>query len=56
MTTLKTITVEFSKDTYTLEVCEFSVGGVCYSMYINGNFDKNYRRLDKETKKFFGLI
>jgi len=55
MKNVKTIIKEFSKDVYKLEISEFSVGGFLYSIYINDVFDKNYRRLDRETKEFFNI-
>jgi len=52
MKTLKTLTVEFSKDVYKMEVVQ---GTYClfYSIYINGKFEKTYKRLPKELREFF---
>ena len=47
MKILKTITVNFSKDTYTLEVTEGTFGQKIYSLFINGVYNKNYMRLLK---------
>lgn len=55
MTTIKTIEIEFSKDIYTLEVKEGTFGTKFYSLFINGMFQKNYRRLSKDLKEFFKL-
>lgn len=56
MTTVKTITVEFSKDTYTLEIYNYDhTGGVCYGIYINGKWSKLYSRLPKDLKEMFGI-
>lgn len=53
MTTLQEITVEFSKDTYKLEIKEGSFGKKYYSIWINGRFDRTYQRLSKDLKEFF---
>lgn len=53
MKTIEKITVNFSKDTYTLEVTEGSVGQKIYSIFINGEYNKNYLRLPKDLKEFF---
>jgi len=55
MTTLKTITIEFSKDLYEMEVCQASSGKLFYYISINGTFSKGYQRLSKELRKFFKL-
>ncbi len=53
MKILKTITVNFSKDTYTLEVTEGTFGQKIYSLFINGVYNKNYMRLPKDLREFF---
>ena len=50
-----TITVNFSKDTYTLEVTEGTFGQKIYSLFINGVYNKNYMRLPKDLREFFSL-
>jgi hypothetical protein len=53
MTTIKTIEVNFSRDTYTLEIKEGQFGSKIYSTYINGVYDRNYIRLPKDLREFF---
>jgi hypothetical protein len=55
MTTIKTIKIQFSKDIYILEVKEGTFGNKFYSLFINGMFQKNYKRLSKDLKDFFKL-
>jgi hypothetical protein len=55
MKTLKTITKEYSKDVYVLEVLEGSFGAKHYSLYINDIFQKTYMRLPKDLRQFFNL-
>jgi hypothetical protein len=53
MTTIKTIEVNFSRDTYKLEIKEGQFGSKIYSTYINGVYDRNYVRLPKDLREFF---
>lgn len=53
MKILKTITVNFSKDTYTLEVKEGTFGNKIYSLFINDVYNRNYKRLPKDLREFF---
>ena len=53
MTTVNTIEVEFSRDTYKLEVLEGEFGTKFYHLFINGDFDKSYKRLPSDLKDFF---
>ena len=55
MKTIKTITVEFSKDIYEMEVCEASFGSLFYYISVNGTFNKSYKRLPKDLREFFNL-
>lgn len=53
MKVLKTITVNFSKDKYTLEIIEGTFGQKIYSLFINDVYNKNYMRLPKDLREFF---
>ena len=55
MTILETITIKFSKDTYTMEISEGSLGTKYYGVFINGIFQKSYQRIPKDLSKFFNL-
>lgn len=55
MELINTIKVEFSKDLYKLEILQGDFGSTFYYIYINGKFEKNYKRLPKDLKSFFGL-
>ena len=55
MKTVNTIEVEFSKDTYKLEVLEGEFGTKFYHLFINGDFDKSYKRLPSDLRDFFKL-
>jgi len=55
MKLINTIEVEFSKDIYNLQVLEGEFGTKFYYLFINGNFDKSYKRLPSDLRSFFGL-
>ena len=55
MKAIKTIEVEFSKDTYKLEVLEAEFGTKFYHLFTNGNFDRSYKRLPADLRDFFKL-
>lgn len=52
---INTIELEFSKDLYKLEVYKEEYGTKFYYIYINGTFNKNYKKLPKDLKQFFNL-
>jgi len=53
MKLINTIEIEFSKDLYKLEVLEGEYGTKFYYIYINGVYDKKYKRLPKDLREFF---
>lgn len=55
MKTVNTIEVEFSRDTYKLEVLEGEFGTKFYHLFINGDFDKSYKRLPSDLREFFNI-
>lgn len=55
MKLINTIEVEFSKDLYKLEVLEGEFGTKFYHLFIDGNFEKSYKRLPSDLRSFFGL-
>ena len=50
-----TIELQFSRDTYKLEVLEGEFGTKFYHLFINGDFDKSYKRLPSDLREFFGI-
>lgn len=55
MKVLKTITKEYSKDVYLMEILEGSFGAKHYSLFINGIFQKTYMRIPKDLREFFNV-
>ncbi len=55
MKVLKTITIEYSKDVYLMEILEGSFGDKHYSLFINGIFQKTYMRMPKDLREFFNI-
>lgn len=55
MKLINTIEVNFSKDLYKLEVLEGEFNSKFYHIFINGNFEKSYKRLPSDLRGFFGL-
>jgi hypothetical protein len=54
MKTVNTVEIEFSRDTYRMEILEGEFGTKFYHIFINGEFDKSYKRLPSELREFFG--
>ena len=55
MELINTIELQFSRDTYKLEVLEGEFGTKFYHLFINGDFDKSYKRLPSDLREFFGI-
>jgi hypothetical protein len=55
MKVLKTITREYSKDVYLMEILEGSFGDKHYSLFVNGIFQKTYMRMPKDLREFFNI-
>ena len=55
MKTINEIEVEFSRDTYKLEVLEGEFGTKFYHLFINGDFNKSYKRLPSDLRLFFNI-
>mgnify|MGYP005992636443 FL=1 len=55
MQLINTIELEFSRDIYKLEVLEGEFATKFYHLFINGDFDKSYKRLPSDLREFFGI-
>ena len=55
MKLINTVEIEFSRDTYKLEVLEGEFGTKFYYLFINGDFDKSCKRLPSDLRDFFKL-
>ena len=55
MKLIKTIEIEYSRDTYKMEILEADFGTKFYHIFINGKFEKSYKRLPADLRDFFKL-
>jgi hypothetical protein len=55
MKLINTIEVEFSKDVYKMEILKGEFNSKFYHIFINGKFEKSYKRLPNDLKSFFNI-